>query len=189
MLMLDHSPVHSDAIDLLVRVHRQLADLLHDIPGSAPSETGRLGLFGALKEAVEHEWGKDFDRVVWRVEPDVEQHLRVLPPLTSETLFFAARETIRNAARHGRGDDEQQPLNLQIRLGWEDGLVIVIEDDGVGLETENRSGHGSGQGLALHSAMLAVIGGTLAIEPNGGRGTRVTLKLPAEVCGPADPLD
>jgi signal transduction histidine kinase len=28
-----------------------------------------------------------------------------LPSLTAETIFYAAREAIRNAARHGRGED------------------------------------------------------------------------------------
>jgi len=33
------------------------------------------------------------------------------------------------------------------------------------------------QGLALHSAMLAVVGGTLAVEPRAEGGTRVMIVL------------
>jgi signal transduction histidine kinase len=185
MLMLDHTPVHSEAIDLLVRVHRQLADLLHDTPGNPRPEVIRLGLVGALQKAVENEWGKDFDGVGWQVESGAEQCIQALPTLTAETLYFAAREAIRNAAHHGRSENAQQTLNLNIQIAWKDGLAIIIQDDGVGLEAERGSEHGTGQGLALHSAMLAVVGGTLTIEPNGSKGTRVTLKLPAEACVPA----
>ena len=55
----------------------------------------------------------------------------------------------------------------------------MVEDDGVGLESGDPTG-GSGQGLALHSTMIGVIGGTLAVEGDPKGGTRVTLALPAE---------
>lgn len=38
---------------------------------------------------------------------------------------------------------------------------------------------GSGQGLALHSTMMAVVGGSLAVESAPGEYTRVVLSLPA----------
>ncbi len=37
---------------------------------------------------------------------------------------------------------------------------------------------GAGEGLALHSAMLAIVGGTLLAEPAGEHGTRVIVTLP-----------
>ena len=39
---------------------------------------------------------------------------------------------------------------------------------------------GCGQGLALHSTLLAVVGGTLSVESEPGRYTRVLLCLPTE---------
>ena len=38
---------------------------------------------------------------------------------------------------------------------------------------------GAGQGLALHSTLLAVVGGSLTIDSQPGMFTRVTLWLPA----------
>jgi signal transduction histidine kinase len=66
-------------------------------------------------------------------------------------------------------------------MKWTHGLAIRIEDNGVGLPAQ-PSGAANGQGLALHSTMLAVVGGTLAIEPNPAGGTRVFLTLPSEAC-------
>jgi signal transduction histidine kinase len=60
-----------------------------------------------------------------------------------------------------------------------DGLAIVVEDDGAGVEAGAPPAGGSGQGLALHSTLMAVVGGTLAAEPTAGGGMRVTLRLPA----------
>jgi chemotaxis protein histidine kinase CheA len=39
---------------------------------------------------------------------------------------------------------------------------------------------GSGQGLALHSTLLAVIGGSLSVESEPGVYTRVRIRLPGE---------
>ena len=92
-------------------------------------------------------------------------------------LFYAAREALRNAARHGRGDDGNRPLRLAFGVAWRAGIEIAIEDDGVGL-TGSQPDETSGQGLALHSTMMAVVGGTLAVESAPGAYTRVALTLP-----------
>ena len=36
---------------------------------------------------------------------------------------------------------------------------------------------GNGQGLALHSTLMAVVGGSLALETMPGQGTRVVLAV------------
>ena len=54
----------------------------------------------------------------------------------------------------------------------------MIEDNGVGLG-ESRSS-GSGQGLTLHSTMMAVVNGSLALESTPGEHTRLILRLPEE---------
>jgi signal transduction histidine kinase len=64
---------------------------------------------------------------------------------------------------------------------WRDGLEVIVEDDDVGLGTV-QSTFGSGQGLALHSTMMAVVVGTLAAERVGSERTRVTIALPRSIC-------
>jgi signal transduction histidine kinase len=67
---------------------------------------------------------------------------------------------------------------LDISICWRNGLEITIEDNGVGLAAPSSGGNG--QGLALHSTMLAVVGGSLSVESELGRYTRVLLSLPNE---------
>jgi signal transduction histidine kinase len=98
-------------------------------------------------------------------------------------LFYAAREAIRNAARYGRNGDSARPLHLQVGVAWRDGLEIRIEDDGVGLGAHPPAADGSGHGLALHSTMMAVVGGALATDTQPGQYTRVTLTLPRQTWG------
>jgi signal transduction histidine kinase len=86
---------------------------------------------------------------------------------------------MRNSARHARAD-YTQPLRLIITLEWDQGLKIYVEDNGVGISQSKKDEAGSGQGLALHSAMMAIINGSLSLESTPGEYTRVTLFLPEQ---------
>ncbi|MBE7467735.1 MAG: hypothetical protein HS114_01160 [Anaerolineales bacterium] len=163
-------------ISLLTDIHHQISNLLRELPAAAASEVNRLGLVDALRRAVTDDWGRAFDSVEWRVEPEAEARAQTIPALTAEVLFYAAREVVRNAARHGRAE-ATSPLQLKICISWRDGLELVIEDNGVGLAANSSGSGGSGQGLALHSTMMAVVGGTLAVESTPGAYTRVRLSL------------
>jgi signal transduction histidine kinase len=178
MLTLDER-APSDTVEALAGAHRQIADLLREMPTVTAPEVARLGLIGALRQAVDEEFGRAFDGVAWEVEPEAERHADAIPTLTAEVLFYAAREAVRNAARHGRGE-EGAPLHLRIAVAQRHGLEITVEDDGVGLEAGSASEPGSGHGLALHSTMMAVVGGTLAVDSAPGAYTRVTLRLPMQ---------
>ena len=169
----------SEAIDLLVEVHHQISDLLRQIPAATAPELARLGLAGALQQVLENELKDAFDGVTWQVSPAAAECLPGLPALSAEVIFYAAREAMRNAALHARPISSNTPLHLAVTLDWPDGLRLTIQDDGVGLGSNSlppRSG--SGQGLALHSTLMAVIGGSLALESTPGEYTRVVLSLP-----------
>ena len=112
----------------------------------------------------------------WKVTTEAERNARQIPPTYAEVLYYAAREVVRNAARHGRGSDGKWPLNLKVEISWDAGLRIVIEDDGVGMAPGEMWARG--QGLALHSTMMAVVGGSLSVESAPGKFTRVVLQLP-----------
>ncbi len=171
-------PGITEVVETLAGVHRQIADMLHELPAKVAPEITRLGLVPALKAVIEDELGSAFEAVNWQVDPRAESEALALPPLTAEVVYYAAREAIRNAARYGRGDDSSRPLHLKIGVGWCDGLQICVEDDGIGLANAAKTNRESGHGLALHSTMMAVAGGSLATDSLPGRYTRVLLTLP-----------
>ncbi len=171
----------AEVVALLGEMHSQIANLLHAMPVTTAREVARLGLIGALRQMIESELQEAFDTVTWHVEPEAEQAAEQLSPRSAEVLFGAAREALRNAARYGRNGDKARPLHLAFSVAWRHGLELVIEDDGVGLGAAEPSKRGSGQGLALHSTMMAVIGGTLTAESGPAGSTRVTLALPQEL--------
>lgn len=178
MLTFQNAP--PEALAQLGEAHHDISNLLREMPGATTPAVARLGLVEALKQAASDEPGA-FDEVAFDVAPEAEKQSRTLPPLALETLFYAAREALRNAARHARPPgQEQTPLHLRLSLQARDGLELVIEDDGVGLDNAAAGTHsgGSGQGLSLHGAMMAILGGTLSLENHTPHGTRVILKLP-----------
>lgn len=174
-VLLSLSGADSDTAKLLAETHGQIANLLQAMPAAAPPELERLGLAGALRRLVDSELAGQFNSVEWQIEPEAAQRAAELAPLNANVLFYAAREMMRNAAKHGRGSNPAQPLSLQVRLALGHGLRLEIEDNGAGIAQTNSNG--AGQGLALHSTMLAVIGGELSIDSGPGR-TRVAIRLP-----------
>jgi signal transduction histidine kinase len=107
----------------------------------------------------------------------VAHSLDQLSPLVSEVVYFAARESIRNAARHAAADDKLPGLKITASQQAKD-LQIVLEDSGGRSIRPQRKEPGSGQGLALHSTMMAVIGGELSFEQVPEQTARVVLRVP-----------
>jgi signal transduction histidine kinase len=167
-------PAVREAIGGLSAVHRQIADLIHTAQNPPSRLNGKSGLLEALQDVVKTEFSGAFDLVTWQITPfpDVD-------PLVCEVVLGAAREVIRNAAVHGRGDDPKRPLRLIIAAWYDDALRLKMTDDGVGME-QGASGDngGSNGGLALHSTLLAVVGAYMAVEPASGGGTAITIVLP-----------
>jgi signal transduction histidine kinase len=171
------------AIQVLGNAHREISNLLQEMPIRVAPEIARDGLLDSMRRMINKEFPKAFDVVEWDAVSSVESTLRTLPALTSEVVYYAAREAIRNAAKHGRGDGLTHPFALTITVRCEDGIRITISDNGVGTaatraDKQSKQVQG-GNGLALHSTMMAVIGGTLTLDSAVGLGTRVTLWVSA----------
>jgi signal transduction histidine kinase len=169
----------------LTSAHRQIADLLRQAPPSYPATLARLGLLAALREASQ-ELRDSFDHIEWDIPESVQAAMRLLPLAEKQVLFYAAREAMRNAAHHAKRSGASHQLRLVVQGKLQDGLVLEIEDNGGGV-TGQAGGSGSGQGLALHSTMMAVIGGSLALSGKPGESTRVTLRLPQAGATPDSP--
>lgn len=187
-------------IAALLEAQRSLS-LLLDAAAPVTPALERKGLAAALREALEAEFAGQFDRLEWRVDSTLETTARdAAAGVSAEVVYYAVVEAVRNAARHGRGDDPQRPLNLTLSLRLGRGLWAVVEDDGVGL-LHSRLLHGSadahagsrggrlegdsqsaaaigGHGLLFHSTMAAVLGGYLSVLSRPQGGCRVEIWLP-----------
>ncbi len=158
----------------LSEIHQQIAELIRKSPSISAPNIAELGVLPALRHTAEEELSGAFDQIQWQVSTGAEAKCHALPSISAEVIYFAAREAIRNAAQHGRV--ATKPLVLQIEIGWEKGLNLIIEDNGGELGRGELKGNG--QGLLLHSTMMAVIGGSLKVESRPREYTRVLLALP-----------
>jgi signal transduction histidine kinase len=84
-----------------------------------------------------------------------------------------AQEAISNSLRHGH------PRHIHVEFEYRDQrLRLSVLDDGAGFDLAQS--HSPGQGLANMQARAAQLGGTLHIETQPGRGTRIVLEIPLE---------
>ena len=165
-----------ESLRLLGEAHKEISTLLHEMPKIATPDLERLGLIGALKRVVEIEFSHAFDKVTWQVAAGVEESMDRLGGVSAETTFYAAREIIRNAAKYAR--HPKRPLQLTISAQNDSqNINLSIQDNGIGLR-DTPDATGTGHGMALHSTLMAVIGGSLAIASSPDQFTQITLHIP-----------
>lgn len=168
-----------DLITGLAGLHSQLSDLLHSMPPTSSPQFQKIGVLAALRQVVEGEFAEAFASVDWQIQPQAQACLQELPPLNQEVLYYAARELVRNAARHAR-QGAGHPLALSIELSLNGELELAIQDNGPGLPdggADSAPASSGGYGLGLHAAMLAVLGGSLALENQTGLTARLRLPV------------
>jgi hypothetical protein len=169
-------------------VHHDLAALMRASPTPNPRRLEH-GFAAALRAALDGELRGAFDALTVYLSHETAAAADALPDTVVDLLLGATLEATRNASRHARGGDLHRSLSLQIIASSDSRWVTVkIVDDGVGRRTSRlndeapRAGPAAGastrSGLLTHGALLALVGGSLAVQsaPNGG--TTVTLRVP-----------
>jgi signal transduction histidine kinase len=104
-------------------------------------------------------------------------------PALQGVAFYVAEEALNNARKHAAA--ERIRLRLERRGG---ALVLEVRDDGVGFNVgavdATYSQRGS-LGMVNMRERAELVGGSLRVESAEGRGTAVTLTLPARPPAPA----
>jgi signal transduction histidine kinase len=127
------------------------------------------------------EFGAAFSGVTWEYGEAAAAAAARLRPEAAETIYYAARELVRNAAKHARpASAENGRPSLTITAEANAGQFrLSVADNGRGRFKPAGELTGGGQGLALHSTLMAIVGGSLAVESVAGEMTRGVLSLPA----------
>ncbi len=100
-------------------------------------------------------------------------------PLTDDSnvvLYHVVRELLFNVIKHS----EARRAGVAVRAS-DDKIRITVQDDGVGIDTTGFGetfGSSGGFGLFSIHERLTHLGGSLAIEPDSGKGTRVVVTAP-----------
>lgn len=92
------------------------------------------------------------------------------------SLFQAVRELLINVIKHSEATSATVTLSRAERS-----IQIVVEDDGIGFDTESRDVVGEEFGLYSVAERLGALGGSIEVDSVPGRGTRITLTAPLSV--------
>jgi signal transduction histidine kinase len=96
-------------------------------------------------------------------------------------IYRIMQEALHNVAKHSQAKTASVVLQQS-----PDHLSLIVEDDGVGFDTERAPGYGDKRiGLAGMRERAALLGGSVAIESQPGRGTTVIARMPSESIVPA----
>lgn len=151
----------------------RLRHLLFDL--ESPARHDKLA--DALTQAAEFVF--EDSGIAWQLTGDREVDL---PRAARVTAYRTAKEAMVNVRRHAHAS----LVDIGLARG-EDGVLVSVADDGVGVASQNlrhRPGH---RGLASVTDQAAAAGGWLRVEAAPGAGTRVLLWLPD--AGPDEPED
>jgi PAS domain S-box-containing protein len=179
-----------------------LARRIEGLKEFAKSQPGLISVIESL-EAVSRQIDRDVNHLVWQLRPtalddlglraalanyvkDWSQRVRVhaelhssgllddrLPSEIETTLYRIAQEALTNVARHSRATSVDVILE---RRG--DQVVLIVEDNGVGFDPARTSSRRPGFGLLGMKERAALVGATLQIESQPGKGTTVLLRMP-----------
>jgi signal transduction histidine kinase len=148
------------------RAMRRLRSLLVEI---YPPNLGSVGLGHALRDLASTTAPGDTEVAV--EAPDELE----LPHEVEALLFRAAQEALRNVVAHAQAD------RAVLAVGRHNGTAfLVVEDDGRGFSTAELEARRAGGhvGLRLLEDLAETAGGSLQLESEPGRGTRLRLEVP-----------
>jgi signal transduction histidine kinase len=175
----DHSL--DDAISSISTVHRQLAAMMRAMATGSPHRLERDGVMHAIRSMLDQDFQHAFDEVEWRVSDETVMRIDdAVPPAIAELIFAAVQEALRNAARHARGTDVHRRLCLTLSASCQPHLEVIVADDGVGIASAKSFTTGTGGGILTHSALLAIVGGSLTLKSSPGEGVMVRIFVPIE---------
>ncbi len=131
-----------------------------------PPALDQLGLLEALR-ARASAFSPELDGP--RVELDLPEHLPPLPAAVEVAAYLIAQEALANVVRHAWA----RRCTMRLSIASES-LTLDVLDDGAGPPADGRAG----VGIISMRERAAELGGTLALLPRPGGGTRLTAILP-----------
>jgi signal transduction histidine kinase len=143
-----------------------LEELRRALARLGPAVLDEVGLEAALNRAI--------DAFIEQTGCRVERSLSVargLEPAVEVAIYRITQESLTNIARHAAAK------SVKVRLSYTDAaIVLVIEDDGRGMDKSAKS---TGRGVHGMRERAALLRGSFTVSAGeGGRGTKIEAQLP-----------
>jgi signal transduction histidine kinase len=164
--MIHSKPESAEALldDVIQQSQQTVTDIRRLVHGLRPPALDQLGLVEAIRDLARHH----STGLVMEISVPADG-LPKLPAAVEVNAYRILLEAWNNALKHS-----QASCFLVTFQTDQDMLVLSIQDDGIGMPNEFRSG----VGLRSIRARAQEIGGELRVEPVQPHGTSITVKLP-----------
>ena len=160
------APLVAELRSVLSRVQKQVREL---ITGARIGMQGRT-LREALADAVD-----EFSRrssIIFELDNRLPD--QTLAPDSELQVLQIVREALANVVRHSQA----RQVRIELRPVPGQKVVVMVEDDGIGMDPGAAPGPGEHYGLAIMRERAGAIGATLTIEAPPLRGARIVLCAP-----------
>jgi PAS domain S-box-containing protein len=157
----------SDSIRLVTDMIAIVRDVMSDLRPVVLDEYGVEAALQAYVSKYQSRYG---------IEVEFARSSQPIPRLGAGlemTILRIAQEALLNVARHA------QAKHVALSMQWEeDGVVLTIEDNGVGIPTSRDLNQREGHGMMLMRERAEAVGGTLKVASMPAKGTRIEAFLP-----------
>ncbi len=150
-----------DSLQTLTRTSEQVRQISHNL---MPGELVKFGLVSAIQTTLDQLQDTELKAQLYvhdmegRIDPTKEIH-----------LFRTLQEIIQNVIKHAKASQLNIYLNRHRKH-----LNLMVEDDGLGMETDTPSG----MGLSNIKSRVAFLKGTVDIDSVLGKGTTMNILIP-----------
>jgi signal transduction histidine kinase len=154
-------------------VERTILEIRRLLSGLSPAILEQLGLGAALRQLAKGLGDYRDIRVGLRLSG-----LEDLPPNLQTAVYRLVQESCNNIARHSSAHN----VNISAAASEVD-VLVEIEDDGVGFQAAETATVRATNGLAGMRERVALLGGSLFLDSDPGRGAKIRIRLPAGRAG------
>lgn len=144
---------------------REVRSISHQM---APNALLKSGLVSAIRDFI-----RQVDQRSLKINLHVQGLTERLAPNTEAVLYRVLQEVVNNVIKHAHATC----LDIQL-VKDEDGLSVMVEDDGVGFDSAQKA-QAEGMGLKNIGSRIAFLKGTVDFDSAPGRGTAVSVWVPA----------
>jgi len=130
----------------------------------------RLGLTKAIRSLL----NKTSDAYPIKVIAEIEEVDELFPNETELSIYRIIQESLNNVIKHSDASEVKVSVEKS-----EPSIFISIEDDGKGFDVnaENNGDNRSGFGLLGMVERVRMLGGTIRIESETGKGTKILIEI------------
>jgi PAS domain S-box-containing protein len=170
-LLEKHASQPNAILKIVAEMERSLNAVIENLHRMAmalrPASLDHVGLVAALRQHVESVGEKHGIQARFRSSGLIER----LPANVETILYRTVQEALTNVVRHARAT--RVDVLLMVR---DDKLVVLVEDDGIGFDPTSisKEDHLGLFGIRERSEM---IGATLVVESEPGRGTTIIMEV------------